>query len=338
MRRFSILIALLLTVCVVAPRTLVTTTVHAQSNVSLASAPLTHLGIVVPDIEKVVKGYQDLWGMDTPPAISKMEYDLPNGKKEKVRIAYVPLPNFWIEILQPESKNGLLGTHLKKFGLGVWKMGMGVDANIDKIREELVAKGGKWTVGKKGGTYAAVDFRDTPMGTTVFIGPSQRPPMSPAPTEQKGLFGGRPISHFGLANTDAAASVKMFVDVLGVKTVEPRRFPPEGWFPYPPKMWTETGTVQTCILPGANKIGIEIIQGVGEPNPWSYHIAHHGGVSIMHIAVGRGKLSREDWLRIGQEKGGKWTNGGPAPKDGGPPPYGGFAYLDWSDTLGLVIE
>ena len=51
----------------------------------------------------------------------------------------------------------------------------------------------------------------------------------------------------------------------------------------------------------------------------------------MHIAVGRGKLGREEWLKVGQEKGGKWTNGGP-------PPSGTFAYLDWTDTLGIVIE
>ena len=49
---------------------------------------------------------------------------------------------------------------------------------------------------------------------------------------------------------------------------------------------------------------------------------------IMHIAVGRGNIPRDEWLRIGQEKGG-WTNGGADSF---------FAYLDWSDTLGLVIE
>jgi hypothetical protein len=56
-----------------------------------------------------------------------------------------------------------------------------------------------------------------------------------------------------------------------------------------------------------------------------------GGPEVQHIAVGRGSLSRDEWLRIGQEKGGKWTNGGP-------PPDGTFAYLDFASTLGLVFE
>jgi catechol 2,3-dioxygenase-like lactoylglutathione lyase family enzyme len=332
MRRISLLIAVLLGV--VTTPTMVGTRVHAQSGSSLANAPLTHLAIVVPDIEKVAKGYAHLWGMETPPAISKMEYQLANGKKEKVKVAYVPLPNFYLQILEPESKSGLLGTHLKKYGLGVWALGIGVDADVDKVREELVGKGGKWTVGTKGGAYAAVDFRETPLGTTLFIGPTQRPSMPEAPSEQKGLFGGLRISHVGLANSDAAASVKMYADVLGLKPAEPRRFPPDGPFPYPPHMpWTKNGWVMTSMMFSANKIGVENIQGMGGPNPWDDHIKRHGGVSIMHIAVGRGKYSHEEWLRVGQETyGGKWTNGGP------PPQKMAFGYLDWSDTLGLVIE
>ena len=333
MRRISLLIASL--IAVATTPTLVGPRLYAQSASSLANAPLTHLVIVVPDVDKVAKGYEKLWGMDAPPAISKMEFDLANGKKEKVKVTYVPLPNFYLQVVEPESKTGLLGTHLKKYGLGVWALGIGVDANVDAVRAELVAKGGKWTVGKKGGAYAGVDFRETPLGTTLFIGPSARPAAVPAAaTEQKGLFGGLRISHVGLANSDAAASVKMYADVLGLKPVEPRRFPPEGPFPYPPDMpWTKNGWVMTAMMQSANKIGVEIIQGMGGPNPWDYHIQHHGGVSIMHIAVGRGKYSHEDWLRVGQQEyGGKWTNGGP------PPQKMAFAYLDWSDTLGLVIE
>lgn len=328
MRRFLILSALLLAAHA-APTTPVAA-VHAQGQSSLATAPLTHLGIVVSDIEKAVRGYADIFGMDVP-AIKPISYDLPNGKKFEAKTAYVPLQNFYLQILQPTSKSGLLADHLNKYGPGVWSLGVGVDANIDAVRQELVAKGGKWTAGKKGGAYAAVDFRNSPMGTTLLIGPSARPEMAAVPTETKGLFGFR-LSHVGLANTDASASVKKFVEVLGLKPNEPRRYPPQGPFPYPPNMWTDNGSVLTCMLAAANKVNIEIIQGVGEPNPWSHHIKHHGGVSIMHIAVGRApKMSREDWLRLGQEKGGKWTNGGP-------PPTGTFAYLDWSESLGLVIE
>jgi hypothetical protein len=93
--------------------------------------------------------------------------------------------------------------------------------------------------------------------------------------------------------------------------------------------WTKQGWVQTIMVQSANNIGMELVQGMGGPNPWEAHIQKQKGTSLMHIAVGRGNIPRDEWLRIGQEKGGKWTNGGPDSP---------FAYLDWTSTLGLVIE
>jgi catechol 2,3-dioxygenase-like lactoylglutathione lyase family enzyme len=294
----------------------------------LTNAPLTHLGIVAPDLEKVARGYADIFGIPVP-EITTIKIELPNAKKADVRVAYVPMPNFYLKLMQPVTKSGPVYEFLQKFGLGIYSLGVGIDGNIDAVRAELVSKGGKWTGGVKGGAYALVDFRQTPIGSTLEVGPTKPPAMPTPPATQSGLFGRRPISHVGWANTDAAASVTKFVEVFGMPRVEPRRFPPTGWFPYPPNMWSTMSTVQTCML-RQGTIGIEIIQSVGEPTPWTFHIKKHG-VSAMHIAVGRGTLSREDWLRIGQEKGGKWTNGGP-------PPEGTFAYLDWDDTLGIVIE
>lgn len=301
---------------------------QGQTGPLLKDAPLTHLVVVTPDIAKTAKGYGDIFGIPAPVA-RETEYDLPNGKKEKARVAYVPMPNFYIAIVQPTGK-GPMRDHLKQYGLGLWALGVGVDSNVDAVVAELQARGGKRTGGRKGGSFAWVDLRQTPLGATLIIGPSARPEMPAAPTEQTGLFGGLKISHVGFANTDAVASAKMIADIFGMKPVEPRRFPPKGPFPYPPNMWTTDGAVQTAML-FQKGIGLEVIQGVGEPNPWSAQIKKQKGICLMHIAVGRGKYGREEWLKLGQEKGGKWTNGGP-------PPEGSFAYLDWTDTLGIVIE
>lgn len=304
--------------------------VRAQAAAPLKDAPVTHLAIVGPDIDKLTKGYADIFGIPVP-EVKTMPYDLPNGKTADVKYAYVPMPNFYLELLQPVSKTGPIYDHVQKFGVGIYALGVGVDSDIDGVRAALEAQGGKWTGGKKGGAYAFVDFRNTPLGATIVIGPSARPAMPAAPAQQSSLFGGRPISHVGFANTDAAASVKKLIEVFGMTPVAPRRFPPEGPFPYPPDMpWTKDGSVMTAMLQqGKPPVGLEVIQGVGEPNPWSANIKKQKGISAMHIAVGRGNIARPDWLRIGQEKGGKWTNGGVDSP---------FAYLDWSDTLGLVIE
>jgi catechol 2,3-dioxygenase-like lactoylglutathione lyase family enzyme len=302
--------------------------IKAQVAPLLKDAPLTHLVVVTPDIAKTSRGYGDIFGIETPVA-SAIEYELPNGKKETATVAYVPMPNFYIAIVQPTGQ-GPMADHLKQFGLGLWALGVAKDSGIDAVRAELESKGGKWTGGSKGGAYAWVDFRATPIGATIIVGPSTKPSMPEAPAEQTGLFGGLKINHVGFANTDAEASVNKLVEVFGFKKVAPRRFPTDGPFPYPPDMWTENGSVQTAMM-FQGKVGVEVIQGVGEPNPWSAHIAKQKGISLMHIAVGRGKLGRAEWLKMGQDKGGTWTNGGP-------PPEGSFAYLDWTETLGIVIE
>ena len=327
MQRYSFAIVLLVAL-VVAPRPQVAT-VSAQSASSLKDAPLTHLGIITGDLDSVARGYSDLWGIPVP-EIGTISFDLMDGSAVEARVAYVPLPNFYLELLEPITEAGPIHDHLAQFGLGIHHLGVGIDANIDNVRVELESKGGMWTGGAPGGDYAFVDFRHTPLGATLEIGPSARPSMPTPPATQTGLFGSLPIRHVGLANTDVEASRAKYIEVFGTEDApEVMQFPPEGRFPFPPgHSWNPEAYVRTVMLPQAG-IGIEQIESVGSPSPWTHHIDMQKGTSLMHIAVGMGDIARDEWLRIGQEKGGKWTNGG---EDGF------FAYLDWSETLGLVIE
>lgn len=299
-----------------------------QKPTLLTKSPLTHLGLVFADLRPVVKGYADIFGIPVP-EIRTITFDLPDGKKAEAKVAYVALPNFYLELLEPVTKSGPIYDHLKRFGLGVHHMGVGVDGNVDAVVAELVSKDGKVTGGKKGGTQAFVDFRHTEIGATLEIGPTMKPAMPAPPTTQTGLFGAQAIRHVGLANLDIEKSLQKYIEVFGMSLVPVRRFPPEGWFPYPPgHTWSQTSYVLTNQL-NQQGINIEFIMSVASPTPWTHHIEKQKGTSIMHIAVGMGKIPRDEWLRVGQEKGGKWTNGGADSF---------FAYLDWSDTLGLVIE
>ena len=298
----------------------------------LAEATIAHVGVVVPDIEAAARKYADLFGLD-PIAIRTAPVDLPDGSKATLKMANVPLPNFHIELVEPVTKAGPLYEHLQKFGpsahhFGVILPGTG---SVDEARMALEKKGGKWTLGAKGGSYAYIDFRDR-LGATVEIqhtanGTSGVPP---AKVGEVGLFGGRPLSHFGIAVTDVDAAIKAFVDILGVPPAKAMRFPnPPAPFGFPPGMWNHDAYVMTTMV-RKGKIAIELIQSVGEPTPWTDTIRKNGGSNaIQHIAVGRGSIPRDEWLRIGQAKGGKWTNGAPE---------GNFAYLDFTDTLGLIFE
>jgi catechol 2,3-dioxygenase-like lactoylglutathione lyase family enzyme len=304
---------------------------QVQSEAPLADATITHVGVVIPELDAAARKYAELFGL-APLQIRTSVVNLPDGSKTTLKTADVSLPNFRIELVEPVSKVGPLYEHLQKFGPSVHHFGTNVSGNVDEIRAALEKKGGRWTLGAKGGAYAYLDFRDR-LGTTVEIyhPAGGGTDATPVPAVETGLFGGRPLSHFGIAVSDIDAAINAFVDVLGVRPVKAQRFPnPPAPFAFPPGMWNRDAYVMVTQL-RQGKIGIELIQSIGGPTPWTEVVRKFGGPEIQHIAVGRGSISRDEWLRIGQEKGGKWTNGGP-------PPDGTFAYLDFASTLGLVFE
>lgn len=233
-------------------------------------------------------------------------------------------------MFEPVTKAGPLYDHLRRFGTGVHHLGMEVTSGIDAVRAELQTKDGKWTGGAKGGNWAFVDFRHTPLGITVEVGPVASVTAKP-PAKPTGLLGGLPIIHIGWASADSEASVRKIADVFGVDYPAVWR-PYERDIPLPPAMpWSSQAWLRTVMPITANNLGMEMTQGGGAPNPWAAHVAKQKGTAFHHLAVNRGSLPREDWLRIGQEKGAAWTAGGP-------PPEGSWFYLDWTDTLGFAIE
>ena len=290
---------------------------------------MTHVGVVVRDMEAAARGYADIFGIPVP-AIQTVTSVQPDGSKADIKVAYVPLPNFSIKIAQPITETGPVHNHLEQFGVGVEHLAFSIDTDLDEMRTALVHKDGRWTGGEEGGDYALVDFRQR-LGTALEI--VQRPTPTSAPgSEETGLFGGRLLRHVGLAVRDVDAMIASYADIVGTPLTQATRFPPEpGPFPFPPELGWNADAHVMVTQPQHSGIGIELIQSIGAPTPWSDFVEKQRGPAIQHLAVGRGSLSREDWLRIGQEKGGKWTNGGP-------PPDGTFAYLDFSETLGLTFE
>ena len=302
----------------------------AQDAPSLANATMTHVGVTVRDIEAAARGYADIFGIPVP-EIQTVTSVQPDGSTADLKVANVPLPNFSIQLLQPITESGPVHDHLEQFGIGVDHLAFSIDSDLDQMRVALVQIGGRWTGGEQGGGYALIDFRER-LGAAIEIVRGVPPATSNAPSEETGLFGGRPLRHIGLAVSDVDETIAAYADVLGTARTQATRFPPEpGPFPFPPGIgWNTDAYVMVTQLQHSG-IGIELIQSIGGPTPWTDFVEKQRGPAIQHLAVGRGSLSREDWLRIGQEKGGKWTNGGP-------PPDGTFAYLDFSEILGLTFE
>lgn len=290
----------------------------------------THVGVVVPDIEAALRSYADVFGIPVP-EVQPVQIPLPDGSREPTKRAVVPMPGFHIEVLEPEGTSGPIAEHLAAFGISAHQIGFAVEGNLEEVRDAMIAKGGTLSA-VQDGLFAYVDFRER-LGLTIEIQPSDRNPNSPATVgRQTGLFGGLPVRHVALAVRDVEDAIEGFADVLGLTPTEPILFPPQpGPFPFPPGLWNVNSKVRAAMLQLAN-IGLELIQPVGGPSPWTDTLDKQRGNAIQHLSVGRGEMDRETWLRIGQEKGGRWTNGGSNGE------FGGFAYLDFTETLGLIFE
>jgi catechol 2,3-dioxygenase-like lactoylglutathione lyase family enzyme len=298
---------------------------------SLSGPPIaTHVGVVVPDIEAALRGYADILGIEVP-EVQEVPVPLADGSQVPIKRAVLKVPGFHIEPIEPLSTSGPFYEHLQAYGMSVHHLGLLVDGDVDEMRDRLVGRGGIHTAGATG-VFAYVDFREQ-LGTTLEIQPSTADINDPAtPGPQNGLFGGRPVSHIGFAVRDVDVAIQAFVDILGLAPTEAITFPPQGLFPFPPGLgWDATSHVRVTQMRLGNT-GLELIEPVGGPNPWTDTLEKQGGNALQHLAMGRGELSRDEWLRVGQEKGGKWTNGGPNGE------LGGFAYLDFTETLGLIFE
>lgn len=86
-----------------------------------------HIGVVVDDIEEAKKPYQDVFGMDV-----KMVFDVPAFA---ARVAFLPIKNTYIELVQPMNPEDGLGKFLKRGG-GMHHICYEVE-NIDSVLEEL---------------------------------------------------------------------------------------------------------------------------------------------------------------------------------------------------------
>jgi methylmalonyl-CoA/ethylmalonyl-CoA epimerase len=295
---------------------------------ALTGGVLTHLGVATPDINATARKYADLWGVAVPPVTTE-SIDVAGGGRAELRVATISMPDFAIELNEPVTKSGPVYDHLQKYGLTVHHMGVAIPGSVEDARAELVRKGGRLTATARSGAVAYVDLRQRVGATLEIVRQTAPPSETPTPNNPTGLFGGRRPNHIGLAVANIEETMANFVDIFGVRPAGVNTFPATGAMPFPPgHKWSSTISVRTNML-RYGRINFELIQSVGSPSPWTETYEKQKGLGIQHIAVGRQPIERNEWLKMGQEKGGKWTNGGTDSP---------FAYLDFTDTTGLIIE
>jgi catechol 2,3-dioxygenase-like lactoylglutathione lyase family enzyme len=295
----------------------------------LATAKVNHIGIATPDIEKTIKEYQRVMGFG-PVKATTIPLPLPDGRKAEIKLATFYMPNFHIELTQPVSQYGPYHDHLRAHGLSIMHVGTiveGPNGSVDAMRQALEAKGGTWTLGEKGSFYAFVNLANS-IGTTIEVG-KQNPQKGMAPAVPPGdalpPLGALPATHVGWAAADAAAASAAMAGIFGAAAPKIMDYKDSQ---YPPNhAWNMAASLRIGFHMHQGT-GLEFIESVGGPTPWSEFVARHKGTSPQHLAINVGARMDEQIADL-QKKGGKWTNG----KAGG-----GYAYLDFMDTLGLIFE
>ena len=298
---------------------------YAQAQAEIGSAPITHVAVVVEDIEEAVSGYADTFGLSKS-SIQIKALNLPDGNQVEIKTASVSLPNFRIEINQPISNSGPIYEYLEKFGPGIHRVGFATNDDINDIRALLETRGGTWTGGSTEDRYAFINFREL-LGTTIEITTLAVASETSSTSTARSVttLGAHAVTHVGFAVRDADQAVQAFSDIMGIPRPNVNEYKAAQ---YPPESnWSYEAYLRLTSWQQEN-IGIEIIAPVGSPNPWSDYIERYKGDAAQHIAINVGD-QMQDLVDELQTKGGEWTNG----KEGGT-----YAYLDFSESLGIVFE
>jgi methylmalonyl-CoA/ethylmalonyl-CoA epimerase len=93
---------------------------------------IDHIGIAVKNLDEAIKLYRDMFGVE-PSLVYESSYT-------KARIAFIPIGESKIELIQPSSPESVMGKFLEKKGEGIHHISYKVK-DVDKSLSELEMKG-----------------------------------------------------------------------------------------------------------------------------------------------------------------------------------------------------
>ncbi len=91
-----------------------------------------HIGIAVKDLEASLKFYTDVLGLNCS--------DTEVVEEQKVKVAFLPVGDSEIELLESTSEDGPIARYIEKNGEGIQHIALGVD-NIEEAIAYMKAQG-----------------------------------------------------------------------------------------------------------------------------------------------------------------------------------------------------
>ena len=122
---------------------------RGQSATPMAGFAVTHVGIIVRDMDKTIQYFEEIFGIDVPAPTEfgplSLPADVPGREQSRVKIVQFKLGDLSIELLQPLRGPGPHRDHLEKFGQGLHHIAFSVK-NLESTIGFLLSKGGKRTL------------------------------------------------------------------------------------------------------------------------------------------------------------------------------------------------
>lgn len=130
----------------------------------LSHAEVSHVGLILTDVEKTSKAFHELLGLPAPQFITAKGIDFPAGytgdKNVAVRISMVKAGAVGLELQQtPGVKSPWHDSYLR-LGDGVEHVAFTIKGDLDDMRTFL-AKGGTEVLGGQGSTYPHFEYAPT---------------------------------------------------------------------------------------------------------------------------------------------------------------------------------
>ena len=134
----------------------------------------THIGMVVPDVEKTAEVLSEIWGVEVPGIFEVPQVSYPpnatGDRDASVKLAQLDLDNLRIELLEPTGGPSPYRSWLDEHGAGINHIAFAVNDIPESIRV-LETKGGTWVMGDATSPYGHVDMPD--LGIFIELGTAQ---------------------------------------------------------------------------------------------------------------------------------------------------------------------
>jgi catechol 2,3-dioxygenase-like lactoylglutathione lyase family enzyme len=284
--------------------------VHVQTPAPLADSRADHISVAVRDFDRTLPIFEDVLGIDPPAVVRALTIQTPDGTKVQLKLVDLNLSNFDLEVDQPNGTPGPTQEFLDTYGQAIHHLGLALTPPLEPRIKALVATGGRWTLGPPGAVYSWVNMMPS-LGTTIDLEPM------PSSERGKGVHPGGlasyPVDHIGFLAPDAEATGKAFGQAFGDTPSAARVMKGA------PLKLVELHHAGTTI---------EIGQPTGRSGPAADFVARRKGPAAHHLAFNVGDQF-DGVVAALQAKGGKLTLGRRGSGD---------AWLDFSESLGLVIE